>query len=68
MGDIAEMMLDGTLCERCGSVFPDIVPTEKEFREAKKKGKYPVGHDSPGYPRTCCSCLEDQNTEKYGKN
>lgn len=40
MGEIAEMMLDGTLCEGCGTVFDD--------------------HETPGYPRRCASCQEDE--------
>ena len=38
MGDIANMMLDGTMCCDCGEVFEDQV-----------NGKRP-----PGYPRSCC--------------
>ncbi|MCG1009254.1 hypothetical protein J4760_04200 [Salinicoccus sp. ID82-1] len=42
MGEIADMMLDGTLCEGCGVVFDDIV----------------AGEEEPGYPRTCEDCKE----------
>lgn len=40
MGDIAEMHLDGTLCERCGEVFEDILE----------------GNEPPGHPRYCKGC------------
>jgi predicted Zn-ribbon and HTH transcriptional regulator len=48
MGEIADMLLDGTLCEGCGEVFDDIMD----------------GEDSPGFPRRCPECemeeLEDE--------
>lgn len=48
MGDIADMMLDGTLCERCGSVMEDlIVPGQKQLKKP------------PGHPRLCDDCKED---------
>ena len=40
MGEVAEMIIDGTLCETCGSVFDDIIE----------------GNDAPGYPRKCEEC------------
>lgn len=43
MGDIAEAILDGTLCEVCG-VFIDM--------------------DSPGYPRACDGCKEEEEEEE----
>ncbi len=42
MGEIAEMHLNGTLCQYCGSVFDDIIS----------------GEESPGYPRSCEDCEE----------
>lgn len=40
MGEIAEMMLDGTMCEGCGEFFDDIIN----------------GGEAPGYPRRCRAC------------
>lgn len=44
MGEIAEMMLDGTLCQQCGVTMPGV----DEDGEA------------PGYPQTCADCLDDE--------
>jgi len=40
MGEVAEMMLDGTMCEGCGVVFDDIIE----------------GAEPPGFPRRCEAC------------
>lgn len=40
LGEIADMHLDGTLCECCGSIFDDILE----------------GEEAPGYPRRCEDC------------
>ena len=45
MGEVSEMILDGTLCQICGGVFADLIPD---------KGRTLL--DSPGHPRTCKSC------------
>lgn len=37
MGEIADMMLDGTMCECCGEFMEDII----------------AGGDAPGFPRYC---------------
>ena len=45
MGEIAEMHLDGTLCQYCGVLMDDLIPDE--------------GNEllpSPGYPRACDGC------------
>lgn len=47
MGDIADMMLDGTLCECCGAVMEDLLPTDGSN----------VLKPPPGYPRRCTDCL-----------
>ncbi len=47
MGDVADMMIEGILCESCGVLMDDI--TE--------------GSDAPGYPRRCPSCREDAADE-----
>ncbi len=44
MGEIAEMHIDGTLCEQCGVVFDDVMR----------------GEEPPGYPRLCGDCLREQ--------
>lgn len=40
MGEIADMMLDGTLCQVCGCAMEDVGP---DF-------------EPPGHPRTCGDC------------
>lgn len=47
MGEIAEMILEGILCEQCGCVIEDLIPTVGEELL-----------DAPGYPRNCedCAC------------
>lgn len=55
MGEISEMVLEGTLCQVCGGLMPDLVPKE-EGMELKAP---------PGYPRTCPECKKlDQEIEK----
>lgn len=45
MGEATDMILDGTLCEVCGSLIEDLIPDEgNELLE------------SPGYPRPCDDC------------
>lgn len=43
MGEVADMHIDGTLCQYCGLVFDDIVN----------------GKEAPGYPRSCTDCEEE---------
>lgn len=40
MGEAAENILDGTVCEGCGEFFDDIID----------------GDEPPGFPRRCPSC------------
>ena len=40
MGEAAEDILDGTVCECCGEFFDDIIN----------------GEEQPGFPRRCRSC------------
>lgn len=47
MGEIADMMWVGTLCEVCGAVMDDLIPEYGEVLE-----------DAPGYPRTCEDCIK----------
>lgn len=48
MGDIADMMIEGILCQRCGVLMDDM--TEE-------------GAKAPGYPRDCADCLADSEEE-----
>ena len=50
MGSIAELHLDGTLCECCGCLMEDLIP---------EKGD--VLKEAPGYPRTCEDCLSEDD-------
>jgi len=43
MGEVAEMMLDGTLCATCGEVFDDVESDDFEPRP---------------YPRWCEECAD----------
>lgn len=47
MGEIADMMIDGVLCQYCGVIMDDLIPDDSdELLEA------------PGYPRSCEDCSE----------
>ncbi len=47
MGEIADMVLDGTLCRDCGGIVcDDPKATDEEV--------------TPGYPRTCSDCKEGE--------
>jgi hypothetical protein len=48
MGEIAEMILDGTLCQECGQIMDDMITEGDETIEP------------PGYPRTCDECKGDK--------
>ncbi len=48
MGEIADMMLDGTMCQGCGVWMDDILN----------------GADAPGYPRFCGGCVGYQKSER----
>lgn len=49
MGEIAEMMLDGTLCAGCGVAMDDVV--EDDF-------------EAPGHPRYCCESCKPASERK----
>lgn len=54
MGDVADMILEGVLCQVCGGLMddfclPDDWPADKE----------PTEQAAPGYPRTCNDCLKE---------
>lgn len=42
MAEIADMMIDGTLCSDCGVCMDDIL----------------AGEEAPGHPRTCDDCAK----------
>lgn len=44
MGEAADDMLDGTVCQCCGEFFDDILS----------------GESAPGFPRTCEACGGDE--------
>lgn len=50
MGDIADMMLDGTLCECCGVLMEDLIDDASDELE-----------DAPGHPRRCADCGGDDD-------
>lgn len=59
MGEIADMMLDGTFCQACGGVMEDV------FREANC-----AAFEAPGFPRTCGGCMRENRPRrrKKGRN
>ena len=50
MGEIADMMLDGTLCQECGVMVAHSPKTRAEM--------------SPGFPRSCQYCKEEAEAGK----
>jgi hypothetical protein len=50
MGEIADMMLDGTMCQGCGEFLHD---TADGF----------PGADGPGYPMYCSACQPDDEPQ-----
>lgn len=48
MGEAAEDILDGTVCEGCGEFFDDITD----------------GDEPPGFPRRCTSCEPPRRSKK----
>jgi len=62
MGEIADMMLEGFLCQVCGGLMDDMSPTDEEMAKAPrdKKGLPIIDKAGPGYPRTCAGCKEDE--------
>lgn len=43
MGDIADMILDGTLCQCCGGIIDEVIETGEPI----------------GYPTFCYDCSEE---------
>jgi hypothetical protein len=52
----ADLCLDGTLCQECGTLFGDLKP---------KKGN--VLLPPPGHPRTCKACKREAWRKKHGR-
>jgi len=50
MGEVSEMMLDGTLCQCCG-VYMGLTPDTHVIEECET-------WESCGYPQTCEDCEE----------
>lgn len=57
MGEIADMMLDGTMCQVCGEHNPDLLAHLE--KHAPGGGECKVPWDPPGYPITCTGCGGD---------
>ena len=53
MGEIADMIIDGTFCQVCGALMEDLMT------KIDKKNRTFDLKESPGYPRTCKDCLEE---------
>ncbi len=45
MGETAEMILDGILCQLCGAIMPDMLDDSTP--------------DAPGHPRYCEDCEKE---------
>lgn len=52
MGDITDSVLDGTLCEDCGGIVYEGDPNKATKEDL-----------SPGFPRKCKECKEEENDE-----
>lgn len=49
MGEIADMVLDGTLCQECGGLVYEGNPDKADDLDM-----------TPGHPRTCKNCAEGE--------
>ena len=58
MGDMADMMLDGTLCQVCGGVMPDLSDAADKAGAVSGGPVVGVDWEPPGYVRTCPECEE----------
>lgn len=66
MSDTTDMMLDGTLCQECGELMPDMRPTTAQLKAAPKKNGIPMIDDiePPGYPRSCEDCKPTRKSKR----
>lgn len=55
MGQIAEDMMDGTLCQSCGALNDDFIAAGE--KQAPNGGV--VNWDPPGHPITCAACRRE---------
>jgi len=53
MGEISNMVLDGTLCQECGMLVFEGNPLKASNAEV-----------SPGFPRSCQHCIAEDKAEK----
>ena len=58
MGEIADMMLDGTLCSSCGSFLEENFDLEADVIE----------DTSPGFPMMCASCSAEEAPPRKKRN
>lgn len=55
MGDIAELMLDGTLCEGCGVTLPGAAPGYPRYCSKKcRKDREPAAPKATKFPCPTC--------------
>ena len=59
MGEIAEMMLDGTMCQFCGVHNDDLLAHLEHH--APGGGEVTEPWEPPGFPWTCPSCAGDDD-------
>jgi len=52
MGEVAELVLDGTLCQICGAIVYEGNPNMASDDDI-----------SPGYPRSCVDCKDCEDYE-----
>ena len=60
MGEIADDILNGILCQECGVLMGDIIKAFEEESEGKA-----VFINPPGYPRTCDDCKSEEGRRIY---
>lgn len=53
MGDYTDMVMNGTLCEQCGSLVTNKDPNKISTKEL-----------SPGHPRVCSYCKKENDGNK----
>ena len=56
MGEIAEMMINGIMCEQCGCWMPEA----ERCIESKGRVDGDIFDDPPGYPRKCNDCAREE--------
>jgi len=59
MGEISEMILDGTLCQGCGCLMEDLSKSAKK-KEGGADNEYEFTMKPPGHHRTYKSCLKER--------